>query len=534
MAVTPEFNLPYPEPSSTTDVPRDFKALAEAVESAMQDLSVEVLDVFDSTDKTLPPSADALRRGLETKQNTVRLADNWLAASVLVNAAPDAQGRSYPDGLSFFKVSSSAGGWPTANGYVETKRAGSGGSQTFYEMYTGAVQTDKTARVWTRSKRDSNAFWQDWARVLTEVDLLDYIRQPGYAATAGTGAAYTAALSPQPTALVDGLSITIVPHAVNTVVDPTLKIGTLGALPIRRQSGGTFAAGTIKAGAPLSLVKVGNYFLARSAPAIGTATAAQVLSGKTFQSEAHPDGGIGTATEYSNNARPVSPAATPGAGSDSVNFYVKVPPGWYDDTVYVRWNDPNFVASNILEGKTVHGLAGSIPVLSGARSPTGTAQWGNGDLAVYMQQNAYYTGAEMRVSVAQLQAAEPELYPAVIRRDYTIFGVTGTLDPQMYYETTFVQNGNGGTWTVTVNFGFEPTVVSIETLESGITYNPFGSFSNNKERTRSNYVIYSYNGAANCMIRKTDGLPFNGAIPSSVNISGTGWAPATWKVVGRR
>ncbi|GEM_PF-4733016 len=171
MAVTPEFNLPYPEPSSTTNVPRDFKALADAVESAMQDLGVDVLDVFDSTDKTLPPSADALRRGLETKQNTVRLADNYLAASVLVNAAPDAQGRSYPDGLSFFKVSSSAGGWPTANGYVLTFRAGSGGYQIFYEMYTGAVQTDKTARQWTRSKRDSNTFWQDWARAATEVDI---------------------------------------------------------------------------------------------------------------------------------------------------------------------------------------------------------------------------------------------------------------------------------------------------------------------------------------------------------------------------
>ncbi|OWR33031.1 hypothetical protein CDO73_00545 [Saccharibacillus sp. O23] len=132
---------------------------------------VDLIQAIDSGAVSEEQLAEQVKRLTEGKQDMLRLADNYLAASVLVNAAPDAQGRAYPDGVSMFKVSNAAAGWPAANGYVLTMRAGSGGYQIFYELYTGAVQTDKTARQWTRSKRDSNAFWQDWARVATEVDL---------------------------------------------------------------------------------------------------------------------------------------------------------------------------------------------------------------------------------------------------------------------------------------------------------------------------------------------------------------------------
>jgi len=148
------------------------------VQEQINKIAIPLIDSNTSTSKTSAPTADALRRTVESmnealglKQNNVRLADNWLAASVLVNAAPDAQGRAYPDGFSFFKVSSSTGAWPTSNGYVVTMRAGSGGFQLYFEMYTGATQTDKSSRFWYRSKRDSNTFWQDFTRVATEADL---------------------------------------------------------------------------------------------------------------------------------------------------------------------------------------------------------------------------------------------------------------------------------------------------------------------------------------------------------------------------
>lgn len=175
-------NLNLPLPLENDNVSRQFfvdliqkidnNALSEKqLKEAIAEIAVELTQDYNSTDQDTAISADAVRRGLETKQNTIRLADNYLAASVLVNALPDAQGRAYPDGLSLFKVSSGAGGWPTSNGYVFTTRAGSGGFQMYFEIYNGTMQTDKTSRQWIRSKRDTNAFWQEWTRGLTEVDL---------------------------------------------------------------------------------------------------------------------------------------------------------------------------------------------------------------------------------------------------------------------------------------------------------------------------------------------------------------------------
>lgn len=175
-------NLKLPIPLGNENVNRQFFLdLIQAVDTgavserqlteAIGQVAIALTQDYASTDQATAISADAVRRGLETKQNTVRLADNYLAASALINAAPDAQNRAYPDGFSFFKVSSAAGGWPTSNGYVMTMRAGSGGVQLYFEMYMGNVQSEKTARIWTRSKRDANGFWQEWNRVATETDL---------------------------------------------------------------------------------------------------------------------------------------------------------------------------------------------------------------------------------------------------------------------------------------------------------------------------------------------------------------------------
>lgn len=176
-------NLNLPLPLENDNVSRQFfvdliqkiddNALSEKqLKEAIAEIAVELTQDYNSTDQDTAISADAVRRGLETKQNTVRLADNYLAASVLVNASPDAQGRAYPDGISLFKVSSSSGGWPTANGYVVTMHAGSSGFQFYFEIYTGNVQAEKTNRFWYRSKRDANSFWQEWNRVATETDLM--------------------------------------------------------------------------------------------------------------------------------------------------------------------------------------------------------------------------------------------------------------------------------------------------------------------------------------------------------------------------
>lgn len=242
----------------------------DKIDEAVGNMDFEVTDEYNGTDKTLPPSADALRRGLETKQNMLRLADDYLAASVLVNAAPDGSGRAYPDGVSMFKVNSFAGGWPAANGYVLTFRAGSGGYQIFYEMYTGAEKTDKTARQWTRSKRDSNAFWQDWARGMTEVDMVahanDHIRHPLYApAPTGSGTLYTVATSPAENiaTIPDGFGLVLVPNVSNTGA-ASVKIDGAAAIPLKPSPSKDFTAGDFETGVPIQFRKVGANFIKSS------------------------------------------------------------------------------------------------------------------------------------------------------------------------------------------------------------------------------------------------------------------------------
>ncbi|UPK42465.1 hypothetical protein [Paenibacillus pabuli] len=91
----------------------------------------------------------------------------------------------------------------------------------------------------------------------------NYIRQPGYAATTGTGSAYVVTLNPVPTALPNGFGITIVPHVTNAA-GATLNVNGLGATPLKKQDGTAYAAGDLLVGKPYTFRKVGSDFLADS------------------------------------------------------------------------------------------------------------------------------------------------------------------------------------------------------------------------------------------------------------------------------
>lgn len=273
-------NLNLPIPLGNENVNRQyFVDLIQAIDSgavseeqlskAIGAIKIELVDAFDSTDKQKASSADALRRGLETKQNTLRLADNYLAASVLINAAAaDNGGKEYPNGVSMFKVSTSTAGWPAANGYVLTFRVGGGGYQVFYESYGGTVQTDKTARQWTRSKRDSNGFWQEWSRSATEVDInihsIDHIKHPLYAANpTGNGALYTISSGESITTIPDGFGLVLVPNVANTGA-ANVKIDSATVVALKNVGGGEFFAGDLLAGQPYQFRKVGANFIKSS------------------------------------------------------------------------------------------------------------------------------------------------------------------------------------------------------------------------------------------------------------------------------
>lgn len=130
---------------------------------------------------------------------------------------------------------------------------------------------------------DDNATVQDHLEELVDavqVISTDYVRQPGYAVTAGTATAYTVTLNPAPTAYVAGMGITIVPH-VDCGAEPTLNINGLGAGALRDQKGNRYAAGKLTAGKPYTFRRVGTDFLADSGSgAEGDATAADLREGK--------------------------------------------------------------------------------------------------------------------------------------------------------------------------------------------------------------------------------------------------------------
>lgn len=95
---------------------------------------------------------------------------------------PSASITEYPEGYSIFYVGGGTGGqgsaWRTAAGasesfgYVETVRAGSGGYQTFTEMYSGSDTVNvSNNKQYKRNKRDSNAFWQPFEKILDVDDL---------------------------------------------------------------------------------------------------------------------------------------------------------------------------------------------------------------------------------------------------------------------------------------------------------------------------------------------------------------------------
>ncbi|MFX3636272.1 MAG: hypothetical protein ACE3L7_29800 [Candidatus Pristimantibacillus sp.] len=155
-----------------------------------------------------------------------------------------------------------------------------------------------------------------------------------------------------------------------------------------------------------------------------------------------------------------------GYGEDGVHYIKMRPtpslgrPIAYESDTWLRVEDNALFPENIKSGKNILGVIGKSTVVdtenanlnpayllqgqsgyddgalkqgtmvrkTNTEPPAGTAQWGNGDLACYLNTGYYEAGAvELRVSVAQLQAAETDLKAPNIRSGINMFGVSGSL-----------------------------------------------------------------------------------------------------------
>lgn len=185
--------------------------------------------------------------------------------------------------------------------------------------------------------------------------LADYVRQPGYGATAGSANTYTLTLSPAPTAYVDGMGVVVKVNAANTGA-ATINVNGLGAKGIVDGKGSALTSGKLRLNGIYSLkysTTSGNFQLVGEGGEYGTAGAAQVLSGYTIGT----DNGLVAGTIPSKGAQTYTPGAT--AQTIAAGQYLSGA-----QTVAAV----SFDASKVLTGTTIAGTAGTM-----VNVPSGTA-----------------------------------------------------------------------------------------------------------------------------------------------------------------
>ncbi|MEK4239732.1 hypothetical protein [Paenibacillus sp. FSL H7-0714] len=341
------------------------------------------------------------------------------------------------------------------------------------------TDTEKTA--WNAKETPTGA--QAKADAAVAAAKADYIRQPGYAATSGTATAYTAVLTPAPTTTPDGFGITIVPHVTNGA-SPTLSVNGLAATPLKDQKGVAFAAGKLLVGKPYTFRKVGTDFLAASGGGgeYGTATAADVLAGKTIGTEnngvvngtipvrnaTNGVGGTGhhTATESSVGVY---------TSGDTQNYvYVRPNPSMsrvaYEGDTWVRAAAPDLIPQNLLAGKTVLGMAGAIAQKGQTTASINTAWDGNNlwariPLGAYLTPGGTANTADIQIPVAQARA-DGNIQSGNIRNGVWVYGVQGTLQPKLYAEGVSSNVGSNGALYVE-GLAFRPKVVIVYRTANG-------------------------------------------------------------------
>ncbi|MEK5256994.1 hypothetical protein NST74_26405 [Paenibacillus sp. FSL F4-0125] len=245
----------------------------------------------------------------------------------------------------------------------------------------------------------------------------------GFGTTAGTATAYTLTLSPAPTVLIAGFKFSFKTH-IASGANPTLNPNTLGAKAIKKPNGN---AATLALNGVYTVVYDGTAFILQGEGGdYGTATAADVLAGKTIGTEGGLiDGAIvqrGATEGYTNS---VSAAWAAGGGC-----WVRIPAGAYLKTTAVgnpeiRVTDPNVVPANWLRGVSMFGQDGAIVNRSveNNHSPSNAAEiWATGEVFL-MPQAGYYNG------VTWTKSTFPTLVPSNVRAGVSIGTLVGTLQP---------------------------------------------------------------------------------------------------------
>lgn len=185
--------------------------------------------------------------------------------------------------------------------------------------------------------------------------LTDNVNHVRYGVATATNAKVIT-LNPAPTEYVDGMAISFKNNTQNTSA-VTLNINSLGAKSVVKSNGTVLASGNLKAGSIYTVrynVTTGNFILQGEGGEYGTATAPDVLTGKT----------IGTEDGIIDGTMPNRTGHVTGQSISRSGTTLRIRPqvGYYDGSSSnsVQFADTNFVAGNIANGKSIFGLTGTF------------------------------------------------------------------------------------------------------------------------------------------------------------------------------
>jgi hypothetical protein len=201
----------------------------------------------------------------------------------------------------------------------------------------------------------------------------DYVRQPGYGVTTGSANTYAVTLNPVPSTYVDGMCIAVKINVTNTGAS-TINVNGLGVKNIIDSKGAAMTAGKLKAASIYTMRLNGSNFILQGEGASGNATASDLLSGKTASTDAGDI--VGSMPNRSaENEHLLALNGTAGAfssalGDPNVNAYLSPPAGYYNGGTWIKYPTPDLISANILSGKSILGVVGSL--IQGKKFATGS------------------------------------------------------------------------------------------------------------------------------------------------------------------
>jgi len=281
----------------------------------------------------------------------------------------------------------------------------------------------------TDSPPDITAMNPNWDAIDTELKSHDdkLKNLSAYAVANGTNS-YTATIAGI-TALTEGMTVKIKFANANTGAS-TLNINSLGAKAIVKSNGSALSSGNIKAGQICNLAYTGsNFQLLGEGGEYGTATALEVLSGKT----------IGTEEGLVTGTMPNRGAVNQNLTTEGQEY--TIPAGYHNGLGKIKAVITGLVASVIKAGATVGGIAGSF-----TNDATATAAQMLSGVIAYVKGNKItgtipskgaqtYTPGTTNQTIAagqylsgvQTIAGSANLIPENIKDGVNIFGKIGAL-----------------------------------------------------------------------------------------------------------